>query len=153
MYNKLSLELLSWLIIVIIIVAILSPIYTELDMAFPYYAYNTVCIFVFLYFTKHIFLLRHSLFSHHGVVKFVLLLCCIPLLLYIVDGHYEAQRFFDEDGLYNTLSRLDPVTQISLSKYIRYEMVFFAVGSFIVALMLPIRLIVSEWRIRNRGTV
>lgn len=153
MQQKVTLEALSWLIIGIVIVVVLLPIYTSLDTVFPYYGYNALTIAVFLYFSKHIFLLRHSLFSHRGIIKFVLLLACIPLLLYIVDGHYEIQRFFDEDGLYNMLSRLDPDTQISLSRYIRYEVVFFAVSAFIVAIIFPIRLIISEWRIRNRGTV
>lgn len=153
MQNKWSLEALSWVVIAIVVVAVLLPIFTDLQSTFPYYLYNTVCIIVFLYFTKHIFLLRHAVFSHKGKVKFVLLLLCIPLLLYLVDGHYEVQRYFDEDELYYDLQGLHPDTQVSLSKYIRYEMVFFAVSAFIVTIFFPIRLIVSEWRIRNRGTV
>lgn len=153
MQSRWTLELLSWIVIILVAISVMAPIYLDLSLTFPYYLYNVMCIAVFLYFTKHIFLLRHAVFSHRPIIKFVLLLLCIPLFLYLIDGHYEVQRYFDEDELYRDLQGLDADTQISLSKYIRYEVVFFAVSALIVTLIFPIRLIVSEWRIRNRGTI
>ena len=145
--------MLSWLIIAIIVVGLMLPVYSALADAYPYYLFNIVSIFVFLYFTKHIFLLRHSLFAYLGKIKFVLVVLCIPLFLYFLDGMYETQRFFDEERLYSIISRLPGEEQFSLSRYIRYITTFFSTAAIIVTVIFPIRLIVSSWRTRNRGTV
>lgn len=153
MQNKWTLEIVSWIIIAIAIVALLLPIYTSIGSKYPFYISNAIAIAVFLYFTKHIFLLRHAVFSHKAMLKGIMVFACIPLILYLVDGLYDGQRYFDEARLYDALRTLPSEKQLSLSKYIRYELVFFLTSALIVAVLFPIRLIVSEWRIRNRGTV
>lgn len=153
MQNKLSLELITWVIIAIAVILILLPIYNGIEIKYPFYILNAVAIVVFLYFTKCIFLLRHTFFSHMAKFKFSLIVVCILLIFFFVDGLYEGQRYFDEERLYEALRTLPTERQVSLGKYIRYELVFFVVASLMVSVIFPIRLIVSEWRIRNRGTV
>lgn len=153
MQNKWSFELISWLIIAIVILTVLLPIYNGIHTKYPFYVMNAAGIAVFLYFTKCIFLLRHTFFSHMAKFKFILILVCILLILYFIDGLYEGQRYFDEERLYEALRYLPSEDQIGLGKYIRYELIFFTTSALIVSVLFPIRLIVSEWRIRNRGTV
>lgn len=70
-----------------------------------------------------------------------------------MDGVAQFQGFLDEKGLQSIMGHLDIETQNALSKFIRNEFIFFGVGSVIAAIILPIRLIISIWRVRNRGTV
>jgi hypothetical protein len=40
-----------------------------------------------------------------------------------------------------------------MTQYIRSEFLFFGVGSVIVSILLPFRMIISVWRTKNKGTV
>ena len=69
------------------------------------------------------------------------------------EGVYLIQTYLDEKGLGSFLSHLSLPEQDSLGFYIRNVMLFFGAGSIIAAIVLPLRLVVSIWLGRNRGTV
>jgi hypothetical protein len=48
---------------------------------------------------------------------------------------------------------LDVMKQTQCINYIKHEMIFFGVGSLITGVWLPLRMIRSLWRMRNKGTV
>jgi hypothetical protein len=75
------------------------------------------------------------------------------MFFYFMDSLYDFQRFLDEDGLISLMGSLNIDQQYGLAKYIRYEKLFFGTGAMVTIIMLPIRMIVSIWRVRNRGTV
>jgi hypothetical protein len=50
------------------------------------------------------------------------------------------------------LGHLHVDDQYALAKYIRYQKIFFGTGAIITLIMLPIRMIISLWRRKNRGT-
>ena len=50
-------------------------------------------------------------------------------------------------------THLHVTKQTSLINYIKNEMIFFGVGSIITGIILPFRMIISLWRMRNKGTV
>ncbi len=77
----------------------------------------------------------------------------IPLLLYLVDNVYDFQSFLDQEGIYSILDKLNGKNQGGYAKYIKSEMMFFWAGAFITSLLIPIRMIVSLWRMRHRNTV
>ena len=153
MNNKWSLEILWWLITIILTVLIMLPIYTNVGSNYPYYTANVAFIFVFLTFTRYIFLLRYAPFSHSDMVKGILIFIPIPLFFYFIDALYDFQRFLDEEGLVTILGNLNSEAQFQIAKYIQYEKLFFGSGAIITLVLFPIRMIVSIWRVRNRGTV
>ena len=86
-------------------------------------------------------------------MKVILFFACIPLLLFLVDSLTEFQLYADEKGLQTFLDHLSADTLQSLRKYIGTEYIFFGTAAIISAIIFPIRLLVSVWRVRNRGTV
>lgn len=70
-----------------------------------------------------------------------------------MDGLSEFQFFLDEEGTYAIVDHLRIDRQIPLSKYIRSETIFFGVGALIATIALPIRMLVSIWRVINRNTI
>jgi len=73
--------------------------------------------------------------------------------MYLVDNVYDFQAYVDEEGLYSLLEKFPVEKQKSLGSYMKTQMIFFWTAAVISAILLPIRMIVSLWRQRNRGTV
>lgn len=155
-YNILELlkiEGIWWLITAVIVLLLMTPIYTGLGMKYPFYTSNIAFIVIFITFTRYMFLLRFTFFSHIIWIKAILIFLPIPIFIYFIDSLYNFQRFLDEDRLNSIMKGLHVNQQYSLAKYIRYEMLFFGTGAMVTVIMMPIRMIVSIWRVRNRGTV
>lgn len=150
--KKWILELIWFLVTCVLALMVLLPIYAKVP-DYPYYAYNVVYIFIFVFFTKSIFLLKHTPYSHSQWFKLVIIFTAIPLFILLMDGMAEFQADWD-DGLFDRfLGHLKPTEILNMSNYIRFEFMFFGVSSLITGIILPIRLIISIWRVRNRGTV
>jgi len=65
----------------------------------------------------------------------------------------DFHNFLDEQGLQTLVEHLNVKTQTRLMNYMKSEMIFFGVGAIISGLILPFRMLISLWRVRNRGTV
>ena len=153
MNNKWSLELIWWLVTAILVVLLMLPIYSSIGSQYPYYQPNIFFIVVFVTFTRYIFLLKYTFFSHLTWVKAVLVFLPIPLFFYSMDALYDFQRFLDEEGVISILGNLGSEDQYKLAKYIQYQKLFFGAGAITTLMMLPFRMVISMWRVRNRGTV
>ncbi len=146
------LELLWWLLTVLVAVGLLFPILREIPN-YPFLLLNLVFIIVLITFARYIFLLKHTFLAKRQKLKVVLLFLCIPLIFYLINGINYFQTFLDEQGVESFMSDLPFESQAPLAEYIRTEMIFFGVGSLISAVMMPFRMLVSIWRLKNRGTV
>ena len=153
MNNKWSLELIWWLVTAIVVVLLMMPIYTSIGSHYPYYIPNIFFIVIFITFTRYMFLLKHTFFSHITWIKAILVFLPIPLFFYAMDALYDFQRFLDEEGVVSILGNLSSDDQYKLAKYIQYQKLFFGAGAIITLILLPFRMVVSMWRVRNRGTV
>ena len=110
-------------------------------------------IILFITFTRIIFLLKHTLFSHNKILKLILIFAPIPLFFYSIDALFNFQDFIDRGGHIEMLNHLNPDTAMDISRYIKYQFVFFGTGAIIVIILFPIRMIISIWRGINKGTV
>jgi hypothetical protein len=68
-------------------------------------------------------------------------------------GLSDFHNFLEVEGLQTLVDHLHVNEQTRIINYIKNEMVFFGVASIIAGIALPLRMIVSLWRMRNRGTV
>ncbi len=152
MKNKLSLELIGWVITAVIIVLVLLPIYSKIGGAFPFYLQNIALIVIAVTFSRYIFLLKHHWPSTHKWYKVALIFIPIPIFLYLVGIFYDFQAFSDERGITSILTGMGHEEQMSLAKYIRTEMVLFWSAAFLANAYMPIRMIISLWRKINKGT-
>ena len=153
MKGKVTLELLWWVITGVLVVLFLLPVFLNVGERYPFYQSNIVFIVIFITFTRIIFLLKHMLFAHNKILKLILIFAPIPLFFYSMDALFNFQDFIDKGEHINMLSQLSPDKAMNISKYIRYEFVFFGTGSILVIFLLPIRMIISIWRGINKGTV
>ena len=153
--NTLSfiLEVVWWLFTLFAVIAILYPIYKAADASYPFYKSNILFILVFITFTRFIFFLKHTFLANLEYLKVVIILFSAIIVFLLVNELNLFQTYLDEQGLKNFLGHLSLSEQGSMGNYIRQQMLFFGVGSIIVAILLPLRLVVSIWRGRNRGTV
>lgn len=149
----LRLEFVWWLITALIIIGVLFPIYSKVGMAYPFYTANILFIITFITFTRSIFLLKYSFLSHWEKIKIALIAVTPLLLFYLINELNYFQTFLDEKGIENFLAKMSIPDRETMRKYITAEMLLFGVGSIITAIILPIRLVISIWRVRNRGTV
>lgn len=152
---KWSLELVWWLITGIIVVGVLYPIVSSVGN-YEYLVPNIVFIVVFVTAIRHIFFLKHSLIAKNNILKIVLIIACIPVLAYLVQYLNTFQTFLDNldnktwDAFFGNMEHQK---QLKMHKYIRTEMLFFGTGAIISTIIFPIRMVLSIWRQRNRGTV
>ncbi|MEL6926262.1 MAG: hypothetical protein AAFO94_19630 [Bacteroidota bacterium] len=146
------LELIWWLVTAVIVAAVLLPILTSVQ-SYPFLVSNIVFIIVFITFTRYIFLLKHTFIAKRQIVKALFGLICIPILFYLINEINFFQTYLDEQGFDSFMQGLTLEKKDSLHRYIRSELLLFGVGSIIVAIILPVRMLISVWRLRNRGTV
>lgn len=148
-----QLEGLWWLLTIIGIVLVMLPVWKEVGVNYNYHRSNILAVFIFITFTRLIFVLRHSYMARNVAMKAIFIVLCIPLFLYFMDRLNDFQTFIDENGYTALLPGSSGEATVNLAKYIRYEYIFFVVGALITVAILPFRMIISLWRTHNRGTV
>lgn len=149
---KLSLELIMWLFTIILVVLVLLPIYLNVQ-AYPFYFSNALFIVVFFTLARYIFLLRHTVVARSLAFKLLMMLLSIPMIMYLLGSVSTFQGFADDIGLQTLVTDLSIPKQESMMKYMKAEMIFFGVGAVIVAVLFPLRMLVSVWRGINKNTV
>jgi len=153
MKSKLILEL-GWILFTILLCAlVLMPLYNSLGSKYPFYTENIIFIIAAVTFIRYIFLLKFHWIADTTYPKVALIFLSIPIIMYLVDNVYDFQAYVDEEGLYALLEDFPSEKQKSLGSYMKTQMIFFWTAAVISAVLLPIRMIVSLWRQKNRGTV
>lgn len=150
--NPWVLELVWWLFTLVLVVFVMYPIYDEIP-EYPFWMENCIAIAIFITAARYIFFLRFSPIAYIQQLKVVLAIGMIPLIFILVSQFNFFQTYLDENGILSFLGHLSPSRIDSMDRYIRNEMGFFSVGAVISSAILAIRLIISVWRVRNKGTV
>ncbi len=65
----------------------------------------------------------------------------------------DFRSYLRADGFEPHFEHLGMDRMFALARYTRNELLFFTTGSMIALILFPFRMIVSIWRVRNRGTV
>ncbi|MDX1685712.1 MAG: hypothetical protein R3275_10790 [Saprospiraceae bacterium] len=141
-----------WAFTIIVVSAILLPILIKIP-DYPFLVGNILFIVVFLTFYRWIFLLKYSWFAKNKWIKLIIMFLALPVIIVLLEYFTDFQRYVDDYGLQNFMSHLSYKEYRPLAAFIRFEMIFFGVGSIIATIMLAFRMIISIWRYRNRGKV
>lgn len=144
-----GLELLWWLITAIIVGGVLYPIY-RVAPDYPFWVSNVVFIVVAVTATRYIFLLRHTWLAYREKAKLLVMLLTLPLLAYLINEINFLQTYLDENTFESFLGYLPNDRLLSMTKYIRSEMLFFGTAAVIGIIILFFRLLRSIWLVRNR---
>ena len=152
MRQKVIFEVLWWIITLVLVLLVLSPIYLNIKGDFPFYFYNIVCIVIAVTFIRYIFLLKHHYIVSAKWIKVLFIFIPIPIFLVLIDAITIFQSFVDEEGIYSIMKGLPNDLQKGLASYIRSEMIFFWAAAMLSNALLPVRMIISLWREINKGT-
>ena len=144
-----GLELLWWVITLVIIGGVLFPIY-RVAPDYPFWGSNIAFIVVAVTTARYIFLLRHTWLAYREKAKLGLMLLTLPLLAYLVNEINYLQTYLDENTFESFLGYLPNNRLLSMTKYIRSEMLFFGTAAIIGSVVLFFRLLRSIWLVRNR---
>lgn len=82
-------------------------------------------------------------------VKFAAVFLCIPVFLLLIDNLFDFQRFVDENGTISFFRGSTDLSDYNFGKFIKYQFILFTVAALVSTVFLPVRLIVSFWRVRN----
>ena len=145
-------EALWWIFTFLLVLVILFPLYNEV-LDYPFYTINTIAIISFITTTRYIFFLKHTPIADWQIGKAVIIIACIPLVFNLVNNINYFQTYLDEQGILSIMGDLHPSRIDALDRYMRNQMILFGVGGVISSVILPIRLIISVWRLRNKGTI
>ena len=150
--QKIRIEFLWWIFTLVVVILVLLPIIRNVP-EYPFYVENTYFIVAFITFTRYIFLLPTTFIARAKWIKIFVIAIAAILFFVMTTGLQDFHFYVVEKGLQSLVGHLHVEQQSRIIRYIQNEMIFFGVGSIISGIALPIRMIISLWRMRNRGTV
>ena len=126
------------------------PIYIN-QVEFPFYEYNVFFILSAVTFSRLLFQIKHSFLAHQLVLKFLFMFLAVVVFMLAYRGINLYNIFIDEKGHYFLVEHLPLEKRYSLAKYINWEFFFFGIASIVSAVIMPFRLLVSIFRVKNYG--
>jgi hypothetical protein len=145
------LEVIWWIVTTLVVLAVLYPIRKAMNV-WPFEAWNIVFIVVLITLSRYIFLIPHTFLAKRQILKIALLLLMFPATFMLISGLNQFLSYIEEQTWEPLTGHLPPADRKSMENYIWGEMIFFGIGSVICAPLFAIRLFISIWRTRNRGT-
>lgn len=153
----LYLELIWWFVTAIVTYMVIKPIVENFGTAYPFLIWNIICVVLLITYARHIFLLKHTFLANAKWGKIALLVLSVPYLFLGMEQVVNFQTFWDNGEEVTLIPMLlHPLSldaRNNLFAYLETETLFFGVAALIVGVLMPIRLAVSFWREKNRGTV
>ena len=149
--NKILLEAIWWLITAVIVAIVMYPIWTNFP-AFKFNLMNIINIVVFITFARYTFFLKYTFLATLQKAKIAFVLFTVAIITTLMTQIQSFNVWIDggdPDILLESVGRTD--MREPLLNYIKSEYVFFVVAAIVAALFLSARLLVSVWRLRNRG--
>lgn len=150
--HHIRLELIWWVFTAIVVVGVMIPIFQKTDH-YPFTTHNIIFIVVFITLSRYIFLLKHTWLAQKQKLKLGIILVSLPLIFMLINALNSFQSFADDIGLDTIFNSISPTQQATIINFVKSEMTFFGVGAIIAMIVFPFRMLLSIWRIRNRGTV
>jgi hypothetical protein len=148
---KIKLELMWWVFTLILVIAILAPIYIN-KLTFPFYTTNATYIVLFVTVTRYIFLLKHTWLLRMKWLKIGIVGASLILIFVLSTSMIEFNNYIEEIGLQKIVNDLSVEKQYPMIRYIQREMIFFGVGSVVAMIVFPARMLISLRRMRHTIT-
>ena len=149
--NKVLLEAIWWLITAVIVTIVMYPIWTNFP-AYKFNLMNIINIVVFITFARYTFFLKYTFLATLQKAKIAFVLFTVAIVATLMTQIQSFNVWIDggdPDILLESVGKTD--MREPLLNYIKSEYVFFVVAAIVSALFLSGRLLVSVWRLRNRG--
>ena len=148
--RKLTLELVWWAMTAVIVGVVMFPIWANFS-DFKLNWTNIVFIAAFVTFTRYAFLLKYTFLADAEKLKIVFVLFTLAIVLAVSTQIQDFNVWLDNGNPDQLLANSPLAKREKLLNYIKTEFLFFAVAAIMSAVVLGGRLLVSIWRVRNRG--
>jgi hypothetical protein len=148
----LRLELVWWVATAVLVFAVLYPIHQTLKI-WPFLTWNIIYIVALVTLTRYIFQLEHTFLAKRQILKAMLIIVLLPITFSFISGLNGFLSWIEENTWEPITGDLPFKKQQSIQSYAWNQMIFFAAGSIIAAIVFAVRLFISIWRTHNRGTV
>lgn len=149
MHKEWNFEALSWLFILMSCALFLVPVYLKSGVNYPFYLSNALSIIIFLGITRWLFLWKFVPYSRSTCVKWIFIFLPIPVLMYLVGSLWDFQKLIDEEGTISFLKGSSDMRDYDFGRFMKYQFIFFCTGAIVTTALLPVRMIISFWRIIN----
>jgi len=145
-------EVIWWIATFVVLFMVMRPITGQI-YGYTFRTGNIFLVITTITCGRYLFLLPHTLIAKLQWIKLILMFLCIPVLFYSIRQLSQFHTFADNLGIQSIVRHLPDSRQQGIIRYIRTEMIVFGVGSIVGSVGLAVRLLISIWRYRNRGTV
>jgi hypothetical protein len=150
---KWKLEL-FWLIFTLILILLVQVPFFGVFYHPKFTYFNILFIVVAVFATRHIFLLKYSpLGLAPAGLKLAIMLLSLPAIFLLIESIQNFTEFLDNEGMLGFQAYFktrNPNHQSEIISYLRKEYVFTGVAAVISMAFLPIRLLMSIWRVYNK---
>lgn len=130
--------------------AVLWPVYSS-QTDYLFYFENILLIVLSVLFVRYIFFLNFTWIRNTIIPKLILLFAGIVSAVYSFIVLNDFMGFYSDNGIYHSLDSMELSRQYFLGNYIYSQFVFFASFTIVTGLILPVRMLVSVWRVYNTG--
>ena len=151
-YLKVGLEAIWWVFTAVAVIAILAPVYLWTH-DYPFYISNALFIVITITFARYAFFLRHTFLARLFWPKFLIIALSAILVFVLITALGDFTNYLEERGLQTLVDHLHIERQYKTMSYIQGEVIFFGIASIISSALLALRMLISIWRMYNRGTV
>lgn len=151
LYTKIRLELLWWLFTILVVVIVYLPI-TLNQIDFPYQYHNWAFIILSITISRLIFQLRHSFLAHNLVLKMLFMFLSVVVFMQAYRGVSLLNIFNDENGYYHIFEHLPLEKRYRMAAYVNWQFFLFGIATMVASILFPFRLLISIFRVKNRGT-
>lgn len=140
-----------WVIFTILLIAIvLWQIYSN-NIDFPFYYNNILFIAVLMFFLRCIFFIKYSFIENTIFPKLLIMPLGIFMAIYLYMALNDFIDYYQSNGIYFSVKQFPLEKQYFLGSYIKNEFIFFGVAAFVASAIIPFRMLISVWRVHNRG--
>lgn len=140
-----------WLLLILLLPAlVLWPVYSN-DIVFTFYFYNILIITAPVFFLRYIFFIKYTFIEKTIVPKLLIMPLALILGIYSYIILNEFIDFYNNNGIYYSLEDFSLDKQEFLGNYIFRQFIFFAAFTMITCIVIPFRMLISVWRVYNKG--
>jgi hypothetical protein len=150
--QKFLLELVWWVVTAVLVSAIMFPIWAS-GADYPVNWQNIMFIVIFITLTRYMFLLKHTFLAKIQWLKVFFILITVPVFFLLLEQHNIFQTNIDNIGVEYVTKGVEDTKVLRIAHYAKSEFTFFSVGSIIALLAFMVRMLISVWRLKNKGTV
>ena len=140
-----------WLIFTLLLIAIVHwPIYSN-QIDYQFYFNNILFLIVFIVFFRYIFLIKHTFIENTIFIKLIIMPLGIFMSIYSYMALNDFIEFYQGNGIYFLLDHFSLEKQTSLGNYIQRQYMFLGVAALVTSVIIHMRMLISVFRVYNRG--